>query len=429
MSRSRMRRGIAISTTGLVLAAAAVALGGTAAAVPVTVIDAGLVRTPSGQQLNALPVGLSPQTPAGGITAPLRVVPLDPTPGCEAADFAGQDFTGTVALIERGGCTLDQKQLNAAAAGAVVVIITNDLPGTTGALLGSPGVLPMGTVSPSDGDVLATLAGQAVTVDLRYHTENLPPTADDDTYRTGRDTQLVVTGPGVLDGDAPRISGPTLTAIGLDTTATAGSVTLGQDGGFTYTPAPGFVGTDTFTYRAFDGTDASAPATVSIIVEAPPRPTTCEPTPTADAIVGTEGSDTIVGTPGDDVIYGLAGNDDIDGGGGNDLICAGAGNDRANGGAGDDIVVGQADNDTLTGGEGDDTLDGGDGNDSLDGQDGADTLSGGDGNDALRGGAGSDALAGQAGNDSLDGGAGVNAVNGGPGRNSCRNPARGPGCP
>jgi len=33
-----------------------------------------------------------------------------------------------------------------------------------------------------------------------------------------------------------------------------------------YTPNPGFVGTDSFTYRVYDGTAYSAPATVQIIV-------------------------------------------------------------------------------------------------------------------------------------------------------------------
>ena len=48
-------------------------------------------------------------TPAGGITGPIAGVPEDATTGCEATDFAGQDFTGAVALIRRGGCTFEQK--------------------------------------------------------------------------------------------------------------------------------------------------------------------------------------------------------------------------------------------------------------------------------------------------------------------------------
>src|SRR5690606_31586971 len=61
----------------------------------------------------------------------------------------------------------------------------------------------------------------------------------------------------------------------------------------TYTPAPGFVGDDSFTYVASDGTATSAPATVSITVgptvEEPgvPAAVAIEPA-TRTATVGTE---------------------------------------------------------------------------------------------------------------------------------------------
>jgi VCBS repeat-containing protein len=49
-----------------------------------------------------------------------------------------------------------------------------------------------------------------------------------------------------------------------------GSLSPRSDGGFTYTPDPSFVGTDTFTYRASDGEVQSEIATVFINVTAPP---------------------------------------------------------------------------------------------------------------------------------------------------------------
>src|SRR5262249_38295726 len=45
-----------------------------------------------------------------------------------------------------------------------------------------------------------------------------------------------------------------------------GTVTLGRDGAYTYAPANGFSGTDTFSYRARDASLASAPALVSVTV-------------------------------------------------------------------------------------------------------------------------------------------------------------------
>jgi hypothetical protein len=50
-----------------------------------------------------------------------------------------------------------------------------------------------------------------------------------------------------------------------------GTLSLGSNGLFTYTPDPGFVGTDRFTYVAFDGINESAPTTVTIDV-LPPGP-------------------------------------------------------------------------------------------------------------------------------------------------------------
>ncbi len=71
-------------------------------------------------------------------------------------------------------------------------------------------------------------------------------------YHVKHNTALSIpAGRGVLanDGDDP---GETLTAT-LLTLPTHGSVSFGTDGSFTYTPAPGFVGTDSFTYSVSDG--------------------------------------------------------------------------------------------------------------------------------------------------------------------------------
>jgi VCBS repeat-containing protein len=45
-----------------------------------------------------------------------------------------------------------------------------------------------------------------------------------------------------------------------------GTVTLNANGSFTYTPALNYVGPDSFTYRATDGTAQSGIATVSIAI-------------------------------------------------------------------------------------------------------------------------------------------------------------------
>ena len=95
---------------------------------------------------------------------------------------------------------------------------------------------------------------------------NTPPVADDDSYSTVVDTPLTVAAAdGVLNGDTDA-DGDALVATFVGT-PTSGSVDFSEDGSFTYTPNPGFVGTDSFTYQASDGKDNSEVATVSIEVK------------------------------------------------------------------------------------------------------------------------------------------------------------------
>lgn len=107
-------------------------------------------------------------------------------------------------------------------------------------------------------------ASATVTIDVG----NNAPTAAADAMTTPRDQSLAVAAPGVLanDGDA---DGDALTAV-LASGASSGSLALAADGSFTYAPNAGFTGTDTFTYRASDGSSQSAPATVTITVTGSP---------------------------------------------------------------------------------------------------------------------------------------------------------------
>jgi Zn-dependent M28 family amino/carboxypeptidase len=158
------------------------------------VVDA-KTATVGGVNYEALVMTASPQTPAGGVTGPLRVVPEDATTGCEATDFNGQDFTGSVALIRRGGCTFEQKHLNAFAAGAVAVLVSNNVDGPlSNVTLTNPGKIPTGGVSKADGTTLATKAGSAITVDMRYHLETRTQRNVIAQTRTGRTSNVVMAG-------------------------------------------------------------------------------------------------------------------------------------------------------------------------------------------------------------------------------------------
>lgn len=101
---------------------------------------------------------------------------------------------------------------------------------------------------------------------LLVDVSNVAPVAVDDEYTTPPNHQTIIAGPGVLanDQDVPADS---LTAS-LVSGASTGSLSLQPDGGFTYTPPSGFIGTVTFTYRATDADDGvSNTATVTLTVD------------------------------------------------------------------------------------------------------------------------------------------------------------------
>jgi uncharacterized repeat protein (TIGR03803 family) len=95
-----------------------------------------------------------------------------------------------------------------------------------------------------------------------------PVRVNDDNYATSGTTPLTVAAPGVLAND--KTTAGTLT-VAVVTPPAFGTLTLNSNGGFTYTPGGtfatdpihGFVGTDSFTYRATAGS-VSATATVRI---------------------------------------------------------------------------------------------------------------------------------------------------------------------
>lgn len=81
-------------------------------------------EVPAADPVRTLLARWSPSTPAGGIDATVVAAPLsrdgqpDPTPGCEADDFAGLPVSGAVVIAPRAACGLIQQQQVAARLGA-----------------------------------------------------------------------------------------------------------------------------------------------------------------------------------------------------------------------------------------------------------------------------------------------------------------------
>ena len=104
------------------------------------------------------------------------------------------------------------------------------------------------------------------TVNITVNNVNDAPVATADNYTTNSNTTLNVAAPGVLANDSD-IDSPALTAVIVSGTGPShGSLTLNGNGSFSYVPAHDYTGPDSFSYRAFDGTDYSnvAPVTLTI---------------------------------------------------------------------------------------------------------------------------------------------------------------------
>jgi VCBS repeat-containing protein len=122
------------------------------------------------------------------------------------------------------------------------------------------------TYRASDG----SLTSSPATVRITVNPVNDAPVAANDTYTVQQNAILSVPAPGVLGNDSD-VDSPTLTAAVVAGPA-SGTLTLDPNGSFTYVPSAGFTGTDTFTYRAGDGSATSGVATVTVRVT--PAPST-----------------------------------------------------------------------------------------------------------------------------------------------------------
>jgi VCBS repeat-containing protein len=146
------------------------------------------------------------------------------------------------------------------------------------------GSLSGGTVLPTDADGRANFSDLAISGDPGQHTlsfsasgygsvtsdaitlashANTPPTARDDGYSVREDQRLDQGNPGLLANDTDP-DGDRLRAA-VETGPAHGTLSLNDDGGFTYRPDADYNGTDGFTYRVSDGS-ASAAAGVTIEV-------------------------------------------------------------------------------------------------------------------------------------------------------------------
>ncbi len=178
---------------------------------------------------------------------------------------ATRNFDGSIAYTDRGD--LDAASFDTATGTItlkVAVSRLNDRLTTAGHPVLAPGSILAGL----RGQAYTNAQGNNIKIDsTRGGTQyrfNRPPAAAGDGYALDEHFTLAVPAPGVLGNDNDP-DGQALTAVLVGGPA-HGSLVLNADGTFVYTPAPGFSGSDTFTYAASDGIDRSATAVVTLSV-------------------------------------------------------------------------------------------------------------------------------------------------------------------
>ena len=123
---------------------------------------------------------------------------------------------------------------------------------------------------------------------------NRAPVATADSYAVNAGATLTVAVPGVLANDTDA-DGNALTAVRTSGPA-HGTLALNANGSFTYTPAAGYSGADSFAYMANDGTVNGNAATVAITVQA--VAVNRAPVATADSYAVNTGTTLTVAAPG-----------------------------------------------------------------------------------------------------------------------------------
>jgi Zn-dependent M28 family amino/carboxypeptidase len=166
--------------------------------------------------------GAITQTDPGDVTANVTAVDLQlglgntSTSGCEASDFAGFP-AGNIALLQRGTCTFEIKAENAAAAGAVGIVIfnqgnttatdRNNIPAVTLTANNTSGIPVIGTTY-ALGVTLSQTQGLRMRVFANTLRQTLPTfnviaektgANDDNVVMAGAHLDSVLAGPGIND--------------------------------------------------------------------------------------------------------------------------------------------------------------------------------------------------------------------------------------
>lgn len=131
-------------------------------------------------------------TASGGVNTKLSVAAAN---GCAAEDYPAS-AEGSVALVQRGVCSVSTKRNLAAAAGAAGVIAYNNVPGAFSDTIGMPAGkdIPVATLSQEDGQILSGKDGSEAFLEARIEEKQVVTQNIIAETRTGRTDNAVLAG-------------------------------------------------------------------------------------------------------------------------------------------------------------------------------------------------------------------------------------------
>ena len=203
------------------------------------------------------------------VTVVLNVAPVNDAPVANAQSVSlSEDSPRSITLT---GSDVENSPLTFSIVSPPTNGVISGFNPNTGVLLYTPNTNFFGadafTFRVNDGSTNSAPA----TVSLTVTPVNDAPLALNDTYAALQNQVLSVAVPvGVLANDSDVENNP-LSAV-LVTGPANGVLVLNPNGSFTYRPNTNFNGTDSFTYRASDGTASSSIATVTLNVAAENQP-------------------------------------------------------------------------------------------------------------------------------------------------------------
>ncbi|WP_231582729.1 Calx-beta domain-containing protein [Pedobacter sp. BMA] len=195
------------------------------------------------------------------VTVNVTVTPVNHAPVASAPAISTNEDTpvnGTITASDVDGDPLTFTIATQPAHGTVVLNANGTYTYTPAANYNGPEVF---TVTVSDGKGGTT----TVTINVTVVSVNDAPVASSPAITTLQDTPKTgtVTASDV-DGDALTFT--------LTTTPAHGTVVVNADGTYTYTPATGYSGTDSFTITVSDGKGGSVPVTIPVTITATAAP-------------------------------------------------------------------------------------------------------------------------------------------------------------